>query len=153
MPEGILTLGTLGDPSYTYACEITASATDSRSAEQWARAVFEGAPRLLRWFIVAGWIGGLGLRLGPRRSPAHVLGWKIVSRTPTTIVLGVESFVLSARLVVQVGDSQIVHATFVRYRRRPARILWAAAAPIHRRVVPYLLGRAARHPFRDQIPA
>jgi hypothetical protein len=153
MPEGILALDILADPSYTYVCEITTSATDRRSAEQWARAVFEGAPRLLRWFIVTGWIGGLGLRLGPRPSPSHVLGWMIVSTTPTTIVLGVESFVLSARLVVQVRDSQILHATLVRYTRRPARILWTAAAPIHRRLVPYLLGRAATHPFRNEARA
>lgn len=44
---------------------------------------------------------------------------------------------LSAHLVVQVQDCKVVHATFVRYERRPARIVWAAAAPIHRRIIPY----------------
>jgi hypothetical protein len=145
LPDRISALNSLTDPSYTYACEITAHAGDSRPAEQWARAVFEGAPRPLRWFIVTGWIVGLGLRLGPRSSPSHVLGWKILWSTPTTIVLGVESFALSAHLVVQVEDSRVVHATFVRYERPPARVLWTFAAPIHRRVVPYLLGRAAAH--------
>ena len=143
LPDGIRALDTLTDPSYTYACEIRAQPGDSRPAEQWARGVFEGAPRPLRWFIVTGWIVGLGLRLGPRPSASHVLGWKILSSTPTTIALGVDSFVLSAHLVVHVQDRRVVHATFVRYERRPARILWTAAAPIHRRVVPYLLRRAA----------
>ena len=84
-------------------------------------------PQPLRWFIVTGWIVGLGLRLGPRPSPSHIQGWKILSATPTAIVFGVESFFLSAQLVVQVKDSQVIHATFLRYKRRPARILWAAA--------------------------
>jgi hypothetical protein len=146
LPEGIRALTTLADSDYTYACELTTSTTDDRSAEQWARAVFEGAPRLFRWFIVTGWIVGLGLRLGPRPSPSHVLGWRILSAAPTAIVLGVESFLLSAQLVVQVQNSRVLHTTFVRYERRPARILWAAAEPVHRRVIPYLLGHAATNP-------
>jgi hypothetical protein len=105
--------------------------------------VFEDAPRLLRWFIVSGWIVGLGLRLGPRRSRRYVLGWSVVSNTPEVIVLGVGSFMLTARLVVRVAESTVVHATFVRYERAPARIVWPVAAGIHRRVVPFLLGRAA----------
>jgi hypothetical protein len=59
------------------------------------------------------------------------------------IVLGVGSFMLTARLVVRVAESTVVHATFVRYERAPARIVWPVAAGIHRRVVPFLLGRAA----------
>jgi hypothetical protein len=124
MPDDVRVLDTLTDPSYTYACEIATSATDQRSAEQWARAVQEGGPVLLRWFIVFGWIVALRLRLGPRSSPELVLGWKVLSTTPTAIVLGVESFMLSAHLVVCVQDSRVVHATFVRYKRWPARIIW-----------------------------
>jgi hypothetical protein len=141
--EELRTLESLVDPSYTYACEITRSANDDRSAEAWARAVFEDAPTILRSFIVAGWIAGLGLRLGPRSSDEHVLGWKILSAKPEAIVLGVESFMLTAHLVVHVKDTRVVHATFVRFERWPSRIVWAVSAPIHRRVIPYLLGRAA----------
>lgn len=144
VPPAIAALNPLSDPSYTYACELIVPAGDGRCAEQWARAVFEGAPRPLRWFVVAGWIVGLGLRLGPRPSLSHVLGWEILSCTPELIVLGAESFALSSRLVVRVEDSRVVHATFVHYQRRLARILWAAAEPIHRRVIPYLLGYASR---------
>ena len=144
--EEVQTVATLADPGYTYACELHTLGAGSRSAEQWARAVFERAPQPLRWFVVAGWIIGLRLRLGPRPSPSHVLGWRILSNAPTVIVLGVESFMLSARLVVQVRESEVIHATLVRYERRAARIAWAAAAPIHRRVIPFLLRRAAVHP-------
>jgi hypothetical protein len=143
VPQEIRAVDTLADPDYVYGCEIPRLPTDTRTAEQWARAVFEGAPRLVRWFIVAGWIGGLGLRLGPRPSPSHVLGWKVLSTTPTVAVLGVESFMLSAHLVVRVHESHVLHATFVRYDRPPARIVWAVAAPVHRRVIPFLLRHAA----------
>ncbi|MCU1449767.1 MAG: hypothetical protein JWP02_1937 [Acidimicrobiales bacterium] len=143
VPEVVGALDTLARPNYTYACQVTAAAADDHSAEQWARAIFEGAPRLMRWLIVMGWKVGLGLRLGPRRSPSHVLGWTILSTTPTAVILGVQSFVLTAHLVVRVQDSKVVHATFVRYERALARVLWAAAAPIHSRVIPYLLNHAA----------
>jgi len=78
MPEHIRARETLADPDYTYACEVTAPGTDGRTAEQWARAVFEGAPRPARWFMLAGWVVVLRLRLAPLRfcgpSPARSTG-------------------------------------------------------------------------------
>jgi hypothetical protein len=118
VPEGIRSLAMVTDPDSTYACEITTADDDRRSAEQWARSVFEDAPRFVRWCIVTGWLVGLRLRLASRSSPAHVLGWTAVSSSPQAIVLGVESFALTARLVVRVQDGQVIHATFVRYERR-----------------------------------
>src|SRR5947209_15325772 len=108
VPEEARALDTLTDPSWTYACELASSDAGRRSAEGWARAVIEGGPRSLRWFIVTGWIVGLRLRLGPRRSPALVAGWEIVSNTPTAVILAVASFALSAHLVVQVEDSRVI---------------------------------------------
>jgi hypothetical protein len=145
VPDAVASLSPLGRADYTYACEVVASPGDGRSAEAWARAVFEGGPGPMRAFIVAGWIAVLRLRLGPRRSPEGVLGWRIESATPGAVVLGVESFALTNRLVVQVIEGQLVHATFVRYDRRIAgRLLWGLARPIHQVAIPYLLGHAAR---------
>ena len=143
MPEEIDARHELVPANFAYACQLDLDMDTAQSAEYWARAVFEGAPRSLRWFIVTGWIAGLGLRLGPRRSRSYVLGWNIVSNTPEVIVLGVESFMLTARLVVRVRESTVVHATFVRYERAPARIIWPIAAIVHRRVIPFLLRYAA----------
>ncbi len=143
MPEDVRWLTTLADPNYTYACEVESTAAGTRSAEQWARAVFEDAPQPLRSVIVLGWLVGLGLRLAPRSSSSHVLGWTIVAHTPTAVVLAVDSFLLSAQLVVRVHESNVIHATFVRYERNAARGLWPTAALIHQRVIPYLLTRAA----------
>src|SRR6202042_1455143 len=64
-------LDTLADPNYAAAWEVVIPDGDARSAEQWARATFEEAPPALRRFILAGWIVGLRLSLGPRPSPDH----------------------------------------------------------------------------------
>src|SRR5438132_7170862 len=91
VPDEIGARQGLAAPDFAYACQLDLNTPATQSAEQWARAVFEDAPRLLRSFIVSGWIVGLGLRLGPRRSRSYVLGWSIVSNTPEVIVLGVGS--------------------------------------------------------------
>ena len=142
-------LGTVGDADYAAAWEVVTTRGDRRSAEQWARASFEGAPPALRASIVAGWVAGLGLRLGPRPSPDHVLGWRIVSATPDLIVLRVPSVVVgTAHLVVRVEDSRVVLTSFVRHekRKRLSRAVWSAVAPLHQRIVPFLLAHAASHP-------
>jgi hypothetical protein len=51
---------------------------------------------------------------------------------------------MTARLTVRVDRSTVALTTSVAYARRPARALWSVVAPIHRRVVPYLLRRAVR---------
>ena len=44
---------------------------------------------------------------------------------------------------------RVVHASFIRFKNPLGRAAWALAAPIHVRVIPYLLTRAAR----DAAPA
>ena len=143
MPYGVASVATLPHADHTYACQIAAPDAGSRSAEQWARAIFEDAPRLVRSVIIAGWIGVLRLKLASRPSPTHVLGWTIVSATPGTVLLGVESPLLRAQLVVRVDEGSVIHATFVACHNRLGRALWAVAAPIHHLAIPYLLTRAA----------
>src|SRR5438132_5006213 len=62
--------------NWSCAFAVEVPRRDERSTEQWARAIWEDAPVALRWFIVAGWRFVLGLRLGARHSPDHVLGWR-----------------------------------------------------------------------------
>jgi hypothetical protein len=140
VPESILAVSALADPSYTCAFEIAAPPSDARSAEDWLRGIMEGAPTPMRWSIVTGWVSFLRLRLGPRPSPHHVLGWRIVSTSPTEIVIGVEGSLPSARQVVEVQDDRVVRATIIRYDQPAARALWGMAAPIHVRTIPYLMG-------------
>jgi Protein of unknown function (DUF2867) len=127
---------------YATAFSVPRRAADERSAEQWARAALEGAPAALRAFVVVGWRYGLGFRLGPRASGDHVLGWRIASNMPDTIVLALQSPLVTARKVVRVETARVVMTTFVRYERPAGRALWCAVTPVHHRTEPYLLRRA-----------
>jgi hypothetical protein len=139
-------LDNLVTPDYASAFEAKITPTDTRSPEQWVRAIFEDAPRALQWFVVAGWKYGLGFRLGPRPSPSHVLGWTILTATPEAITLEALSPLVTAHKVLRIESTRVVMTTFVRYERRPARTIWSAAAPVHHRTEPYLLGHAASRP-------
>ncbi len=133
-------------PDYRDAFEVPTDRTDTRTPEQWARAVFESAPRKSRWFLLLGWRGVLGLRLGPRPSSDHVLGWRIVETSPEAVRLELRSAVMTAHLILRVASSTAVLTTHVYYTRPLAHPLWAAVGPIHRQMIPSLLGRAASLP-------
>jgi len=130
-------------PDYTDAFEVSPPSPDRRSAEQWSRAVFEGAPRPVRWFLLTGWRGVLGLRPGPQRTSGHVLGWRIVSHRPDKVVLEMKSPIMTAGLVVRVSELKVQLSTNVLYAGRMGRPLWTIVGPIHRQALPYLLRRAA----------
>ena len=133
-------------PDYRDAFEVPTDRTDTRTPEQWARAVFESAPRKSRWFLLLGWRGVLGLRLGPRPSSDHVLGWRIVETSPEADRLELRSAVMTAHLILRLASSTAVLTTHVYYTRPLAHPLWAAVGPIHRQMIPSLLGRAASLP-------
>jgi hypothetical protein len=128
---------------YTDSFEAELAPGDGRSPEQLARAVFEGVPRSVRWFLVAGFRFGLGLRLAPRTSPEHVLGWAIIAREPDSITVQAQSWLLTSRLVFRAHESRMTQATFVRYDRPIAAILWAPVSVVHRQIVPRLVRHAA----------
>lgn len=136
----------MAGPDYTDAFEVSIAGADRRSAEQWARSTFEGAPWPMRWFVLAGWRMVLRLRLGPRPSPDHVLGWKILDRGANWVVLELRSAFLTAHLVFWVEESRVVQSTFLRYDRRVAHFVWPPVSMIHRQLVPWFLRRAASRP-------
>jgi hypothetical protein len=141
-PSDVRAAGTLADPDYLDAFELSGP-FDARSAEHWARAIFEDAPLAMRLFLLLGWRFVLGLRLGPRSSPDHVLGWKIIRASAETIVLGVDSNILGqAQLVVQVERTRVVLGTLISFERGRAHAIWFAIGLIHRRTLSYLLTRA-----------
>jgi Protein of unknown function (DUF2867) len=137
-------LDKLSEPHYGATWEVAIADGNARSAERWARDTFEGAPPALRTFLVLGWRAGLGLRLGPRPSPDHILGWKILTEAPDLIIMSVQSAALgTAHLMVQVESSRVALTSLVRYEKKWARPVWSAVQPIHHLVIPYLLRRAA----------
>lgn len=133
----------LGRSDYASAFEVTIGEGDGRSPEQWARAVFEGAPTAIRWFVVFGWRYVLGLRLGPRSSPDYVAGWRVRDSRPGLINLEVHSWLLTADKEIRVAGDSVRMSTFVHYRRGLGRAIWTLVTPVHHHTEPYLLGYAA----------
>jgi hypothetical protein len=129
-------------PDYATTFEIEVSDRNEKSPEQWIRKIFEAGPRPMQMFVLLGWRGVLGFRLGPRPSSSHVLGWKITNTTPEIVVLEVSSPLMSAHKVLRLDESHILVTTFVRYNGKLGRALWSAVAPIHHRTEPYLLRHA-----------
>jgi hypothetical protein len=141
--DDLIAADTLEHPDRATVLELTAPGASAHSAEQWARTAFEAAPWLLRLLLPLSWRLGLGLRLGPRSSPQHILGWRVVRTRPDAIILELDSRLITAHNVVVVADSRVRWAAFVRYERRGVRALWALAVPIHRLTLSYVLSRAA----------
>jgi hypothetical protein len=131
---------------YSSAFATTPVDGDRRTAEQWGRAMFEGAPLVVRWAVQLGWRFVMGFRLGPRFSPGHVLGWTVESTAPDALVLGVSSPRATARKVVRVEPAGVTATTFVRFDRPSGRVVWAAITPVHHVMEPYFLRHAAAHP-------
>jgi Protein of unknown function (DUF2867) len=129
-------------PDFASAFEVAISQPNDRSSEDWARTVFEQAPRALRSFVLFGWRYVLGLRLAPVGTPDQVAGWRVVDRQPDAITLEARSRLMTARKVVRLKSSQLLVTTFVQYDRPMARMLWPVVVPIHHRTEPRLLAHA-----------
>ncbi|GAA0492120.1 hypothetical protein Ade02nite_21690 [Paractinoplanes deccanensis] len=95
--------------------------TDARlSAEEWARLILEGAPRLARAKMLLAWTL-LGVDLAPLRSPNQVLGWRIQHNTPDTIVLSTRATAgVTARLILHIAPATNLPAD-------PASVVGAAS--------------------------
>jgi hypothetical protein len=146
VPQQIAASFARSTANYAAAFAVTTEAAGARTSVQWARAVFEGAPAALRWFMVFAWTRVLRLRLGPRRSDDHVLGWAIADSdvVPGSTALIAESRFLRACNAVTVEGSSVTWVTLVHYSNAAARPLWALARPIHHFTIRFLLARSAR---------
>lgn len=127
-------------PDYTSTLGIERPPREQRNAEEWARAVWEQAPRPLPAFLLTGW---RCLGLHPDPGPGRVLGWTIADSTPERIVLEVPSRLMTARNVVHLDAEHVRWTTEVDFKQTSARLLWSLAVPIHLRVIPWRLKRVA----------
>jgi hypothetical protein len=139
VPEAIRSLSTLAKIDYVDLFTVTTSAAGDRSPEQCARAGIEDAAGVGGQFV---WRVILRLRL--ERRPDHVAGWKIADRGDSWIVLEAASSILTAQVVVQVGDREMSVATFIHYDKPIAALVWPALSIGHRRAMPGLLRHTAR---------
>lgn len=145
VPEVVRAADTMAAPDYVDGFSVAVRAGGpARSPEEWARAVFDGAPRAMYQFVVVGWRVVLGLRLGPRPSPDYVIGWRIADRGENWLRIETDSKILQAHIVFRLDQGQLTFSTSVRFVRRRARLVWSALTPVHVVVIPILLRSAVR---------
>jgi Protein of unknown function (DUF2867) len=140
LPPAARALSTLSRIDYLDAFFVD---TDlDRTGEQWARAVVEDAPPIVRRRLLRGWYW-LGLKLGSPRTSSRVLGWEIRRSTPDFVLLGAGSRLgLTGELLFKREPGGLLFATFIQQRNVVARTVWARIAPTHRRTVRSLLVQA-----------
>jgi hypothetical protein len=111
-----------------------------RSPEEWARAAVEaaGLGGQVVWRVLC------GLRLAWRPSPDYVGGWKIADRGDSWIRLEAASWFMTAHLVLEVDDRHLSVATFIRYDRPMAALVWPPLSAAHRFLMPGLLRHTVR---------
>src|SRR3954471_24495822 len=88
VPPALLAHSTLSRIDYADTFLADVGPVGERTAEEWARAVVEDAPRAVRAKLVAGW-SALGLKLDVGGAET-VLGWAVRSRTPDALLLGAD---------------------------------------------------------------
>ena len=143
-PPDLVALAGPDDAGYRegFVAQCRSTGDVPRTAEAWARATLEQAPRSMRETMLRAW-PLLGIHLGPVGSPDHVHGWRILRNDPDAIVLGVESSVVgTVRIVLRVeGDARptLAWAMLIRYHGLRGRAAWAAIGPVHRPFVRRLL--------------
>ncbi len=140
VPDAIRSLITMARPDYVDLFTLTTNGAADRSPEKWARAGVEEAAGLAGQFV---WRVLCGLRLESRPSPDYIGGWKIADRGARWIRLEAASWFMTAHIVVRVDDAQVSVATFIRYDRPLAALLWPPLSAGHRWAMPGLLRQAA----------
>jgi hypothetical protein len=144
VPESIRSLGGLANPDYLDLFTATTNKAPEKPAEAWARVVLESAPYYIDLGVFVAQRLLLGLRLGPRRSPDYVIGWKIAARGHGWVRIEAASWMMTASLVFKVDEVGLSMAVFLRYDRRMAALVWPPISLAHRKVGLALMRRAVR---------
>lgn len=134
---------------YADAFAVRVPHPDRRSAEAWLRCGLEEAPGPVRAVIRVAHRYVLRFRLLPATEPQQVLGWRIEEARPDLIHVTASSPTMRAVLVVRRPDEYEATITTLLSYERPttARFLWRLVGPLHRRIAPLLLERAAVPPL------
>jgi hypothetical protein len=143
VPPPARRLSTLFHADYEDAFLVETGEAESRTAEQWARAILEGPPGIMQSAVAAGWFA-LGLRLGSTHSDGRVLGWEVRRSSPDFVLLGASSRIgMPAEVLFKRQPHALLFATFVQQENPLARAMWAGIAPVHRQVVRQALEQVA----------
>jgi hypothetical protein len=151
-PPAARELSTLSHVDYEDAFLVETSPAQDRTAEQWARAILEDAPIVMRSALLWGWFA-LGLQLGSTRDRQLVLGWEVRRSTPDLALLGAGSRLgLQGELLFRRRQQTLLFATFVQQENHLARAVWAGVERVHKPVVRYVLEEASRRERRRGRP-
>jgi hypothetical protein len=132
---------------YADAFEVTVDEADDRTAEQVVRTGLAKVSPVMYPALLMAHRHVLGFRLGPRSSPDHVMGWRVVTSEPELCRLEADGPLMAGTMVARRVDAVTARlTTSVRYRRPVARIIWTIVGPIHRRAAPHLMDLAAPPP-------
>ena len=144
----------VGSPDYADAFEIAVDPDDPRSAEDFARDALTGAPPLVYWTIYLAHRFVVRFDLGPRRSPAHIIGWTVTHRDPDAVRLETDGPIARGVIVGRRPEpTRTMVTTSVFFKIRPlARTLMPLVGPVHRVIAKQLLQRAVALEPSDADP-
>src|SRR3954453_20169317 len=124
-----------------YEDSFGARVSARRPPGAWARVIVDSAPASLLLFIRLAQKHLLGLELA-RADLGHPLGWTVLREDEDAVVLAAEGPGGEARIVGTTPPGEVAVSTHARFDSRRSRALWRLLAPIHRRIVCYLLDNA-----------
>lgn len=135
-------LGALADADYADIVTVTVAQTPA-NPDVLIDATLKALPRWLPVFVAFVQRAFLGLRLKLRPSPDHLLGWKIVERGERWVRIEADSWFLTGHVVMHAEDGLMSFASFIRYDRRLAAVVWPPVSLVHRQVALSLARTAA----------
>jgi hypothetical protein len=129
-----------------YADIVTATIDEgsSKTPDELIRAALKGVPRGLLVLMPLVQRGVLGLRLKLRPSPDHLLGWQIAARSESWMRIEAASWFMTGHVVMHVDEGRLSFASFIRYDRWLAALVWPPVSLIHRQVALALVRSATR---------
>jgi len=145
VPEAIRSLTSFDRVDYVDLFVAPAEDAAETSPEGWARAAVEGAPAMGRFLA---WEVCCALRLEHTASADRLAGWRIAGRGPDWIRMEAESWFMAAHIVFRVEPRRVSFATFIRYDRAIAALVWGLASIVHRQVAPGFVDAAVRRVAR-----
>jgi hypothetical protein len=152
VPPAVRRLSTLAQVDYADTFLVDVGAIETRTAEEWARHVFDGTPAPKRAVLLSAW-WTLGLDLRPWRRDGYVLGWAIRHSDTDHVILAASSPLgLCAELLIKREVPLLLFATFVHQRNALGQALWAAIDPGHRPVVRGVMSSASRRARDSRAP-
>jgi hypothetical protein len=143
VPEAIRSLGALANADYADIVTATVDETPA-DPDQFIHAALKRLPRGLLVFIPFVQRVFLGLRLKLRPSPDRLLGWQIADRGENWIRIEAASWFLTGHVVMHADEGLLSFASFIRYDRRLAALVWPPVSLIHRQVALALVRSAIR---------